>query len=134
MLPYNLQHACNKLVDAPRFDAKTKQWTEPTHEHLVSLFLQILEVLESYRDDSGYPLYVRTVFGHRRLVERDGACVRVDSLMLKLLQDRPEIIPDDCYADRLPPSAPVLSQIRVLRRVSLKLELGTAPMERLAAD
>jgi len=134
MLPYSLQRACNKLVDAPKFDAKAKQWTEPTHEYLVSLFLQILEALESCRGDPGYPLYVRTVFGYRRLVERDGACVRVDSLMLKLLQDRPEIIPDDCYADRLPPSAPVLRQIEALRRASLNSELGTASMECLAAD
>lgn len=134
MLPYSLQRACNKLVDAPKFDAKTKQWTEPTYEHLVSLFLQILEVLESCRDDSGYPLYVRTVFGYRRLIERDATCPPVDNRMIALVLDRSDVLPSDAFEDRLPPGTRVYDVMRSLLRNRTMRVVTPRELELLCAD
>ncbi len=135
MLPGPIRSRCEQLLAAPVTDAQHKvSLVEPPLEKRIQIFISALRLLDGYAGDAYYSLYVCTVFGYRRLVVRDGGCVPVDNLMLTLLQDRPEIIPDDCYADRLPPLAPVLRQVRALHRVYLKSQFGTAPMERLAAD
>lgn len=136
MLPGNICHLCQKLLASPSIGSqKQVLLREPLLEDRIDLFVSALKLLRQYVDHPLYGLYVCTVLGYRRLVVRDGACPQVDNIIVELLCLRPEIVPRDCYADRLPPqAASLMSRIRMLRRNALRPKTDAAYLERMAAD
>lgn len=136
MLPGNIRHLCEQLLAVRVVDAQNRvTLREPPLEKRIALFLSALELLREHTGHPWYGLYVCTVLGYRRLVVCDGACLQVDNRIIDLLRAHPEIIPSNCYVDRLPPQALLLlERVRLLRRIFFESRPSVAYLERMAAD
>ena len=72
------------------------------------LLLQALDIMPELRGSEDYSQAMRFVLGHRKI-----AGPGADNRILELLAHDPHLIPEDCFADRLPEE--LLGYVRHIR-------------------